>query len=194
MVVEPFYNILCAGEEKKPEFIGSRTLDAGDIIQSLSGWTVIGSSVVNEPSFRFPFGGDRSNFREKAAESQTAIQAMNSSLTDLSMKCEPRDANRGLYLLCAPPERMSVELVSDLSTALKRFAINAIIRSGDYPRAKKSLEVAVILSELTSVKRVTDFFNKAIIYIAARRKQRGRDYESRQLETSFGDIPSLLED
>jgi hypothetical protein len=42
LIVEPFYNLLCAGEEKKPKYIGSKLLDAGDIIQTLVGWTVIG--------------------------------------------------------------------------------------------------------------------------------------------------------
>ena len=32
LIAEPFYNLLCAGEETKPEYIGSRILDAGDII------------------------------------------------------------------------------------------------------------------------------------------------------------------
>jgi len=39
---ESFYNLLCAGEEKKPRYIGARMLDAGDIIQTLAGWTTIG--------------------------------------------------------------------------------------------------------------------------------------------------------
>ena len=42
MIVEPFYNLLCAGEEKRSKFIGAKTLDAGDIIQTLLGWTVLG--------------------------------------------------------------------------------------------------------------------------------------------------------
>ena len=43
LIVEPFYDLLCAGEEKNPKFIGAKTLDAGDIIQTLSGWSVLGS-------------------------------------------------------------------------------------------------------------------------------------------------------
>jgi len=41
-IVEPFYNILCSGEEKKSKHIGARMVDAGDIIQTLGGWSVIG--------------------------------------------------------------------------------------------------------------------------------------------------------
>ena len=42
MIVEPFYNLLCAGEEKKARRIGTKVLDAGDIMETLSGWTAIG--------------------------------------------------------------------------------------------------------------------------------------------------------
>ncbi|MFC1972351.1 cell division protein FtsZ, partial [Chloroflexota bacterium] len=41
-IVEPFYNVLCAGEEKKAKHIGAKMLDAGDIIETVSGWTAIG--------------------------------------------------------------------------------------------------------------------------------------------------------
>jgi len=49
LIVEPFYDILCAGEEKKAKHIGAKTLDAGDIIQTLSGWTVIGYGTSPKP-------------------------------------------------------------------------------------------------------------------------------------------------
>ncbi|MES0329715.1 MAG: cell division protein FtsZ, partial [Dehalococcoidales bacterium] len=42
LIAEPFYDLLSAGEEKKAKFIGAKTLDAGDIIQTISGWSVIG--------------------------------------------------------------------------------------------------------------------------------------------------------
>ncbi|GAI94081.1 unnamed protein product, partial [marine sediment metagenome] len=41
-IAAPFYNLLCAGEEKKHKYIGAKILDAGDIIQTVTGWTVIG--------------------------------------------------------------------------------------------------------------------------------------------------------
>jgi len=38
LIVAPFYNLLCAGEEKKAKYIASKMLDAGDIIQIQVGW------------------------------------------------------------------------------------------------------------------------------------------------------------
>ncbi len=191
MIAEPFYNVLCAGEEKKGKFIGAKILDAGDIKATVKGWTVIGYGSVRIPLVGLHFGRNR-DFRKKAIEGGEEIQAMNAALDNLSLKCNLKDANRALYLLCAPPQKMSVELIRELSTTLKAAATNAIIRSGDYPRVKRSLDVTIILSELTNVGKVADYFNKAILYIASRKKQRGKDFESQQLEASFKDIPSLL--
>jgi cell division GTPase FtsZ len=42
LIVDPFFSLLCASEEKKGEHIGISILDAGDIKQTLSGWTAIG--------------------------------------------------------------------------------------------------------------------------------------------------------
>jgi hypothetical protein len=49
MIAEPFYNMLCAGEEKKSKYIGAKLLDAGDIIQTVVGWTVIGYGKTDAP-------------------------------------------------------------------------------------------------------------------------------------------------
>ncbi len=190
-VVEPFYNLLCAGEEKKPKYIGSKMLDAGDIIQTLVGWTVIGYGKLQAPFFRFPFG--TSNFREKPSESQRGVQAMNDALSGLSLKCNPSDAKRALYLLSAPPEEMSMTLINEIGSSLKRIATEAIIRSGDYPREKRSLDVSLILSELVNVGKIMDYFTAAIHYISSSKKRwKGLEYEHRGIEEAFRDLPSLL--
>ena len=191
LVVEPFYNLLCAGEEKKPEYIGSRVMDAGDIIQTLSGWTAIGHGTMRKPLFKF-FEHRDGDFREKAAEAQDEIQAMNAALSDLSLKCNPTDAHRALYLLCAPHEKMGMSLFEQLSSALKNVAREAIIRSGDYPREKRSFDVTIILSELTNVGRINELFNKVILYIENKRKQKGIASEHGRMEDAFKDIPTLI--
>ena len=128
-VVEPFYNLLCAGEEKKPKYIGAKMLDAGDIIQTLSGWTVIGYGKSQIPLFRSPFGG--SHFREKTSNTHRGLQAMNDAINALSLKCDPTDAKKALYLLSGPPEEMNMSLINELGNSLKHIASEAVIRSGD---------------------------------------------------------------
>ncbi len=192
LLVKPFYNLLCAGEETKAENVGSRVVDAGDIIQTLSGWTVIGFGKSPIPKLKMPLREKR-DFRDKTAETAKGSQAMDEALGDLSLKCNPTDARKALYLLTAPPEEMSMDLINELSASLKNMATQAVIRSGDYPRGDRSLEVTVILSELVNSKKVVGYFNKTINYISmARRRRGGLEFEQKDIEESFRDIPSLL--
>jgi cell division GTPase FtsZ len=54
LIAEPFFSLLCAGEEKKPKHIGAKTLDAGDIIQTLAGWSAIGYGQMLKPIIPLP--------------------------------------------------------------------------------------------------------------------------------------------
>ncbi len=192
MVVKPFYNLLCAGEEISSEYIGSRVLDAGDIIQTLAGWTVIGYGEVKLPRFKL-LGEDKLHFRQKITETQKGVQAMDRAIGELSLKCNATDARRALYLLTAPPEEMNMDLVKELSVSLKNIATEAIIRVGDYPRAKGSLEITVILSDLINSRKVMEYFTKTIHYISITKRRRGGiEYEHIGIEEAFKDIPSLL--
>ena len=192
MVVKPFYNLLCAGEEVTSKYVGARVLDAGDIIQTLAGWTVIGYGEVRIPRIRLP-GEDKLHFRDKITVTQKGMQAMDKSIGDLSLRCDTTDARRALYLLTGPPEEMSMELINELSASLKNIATQAIIRSGDYPRGKGSLAVTVILSDLVNSRKVVEYFTKTISYISFTKMRRGEtEHEHRGIEEAFRDIPSLL--
>ena len=88
---------------------------------------------------------------------------------------------------------MTGDVIKQISSYLKRIAPEAIIRSGDYPRGKGSLDVTVILSELVSSGKVMDYFNKALKYTYLTKRRRGGiEYEHRGLEGDLSDIPSLL--
>ncbi len=66
-VVEPFYNLLCAGEETNQKYIGAKILDAGDIIQTLAGWTILGSGRSPTPPIGL-LSRERRDFRDKITE------------------------------------------------------------------------------------------------------------------------------
>jgi len=192
LVVKPFYNLLCAGEEITSKYIGSKVLDAGDIIQTLAGWSVIGYGEVKLPRIRF-LSEDKLHFREKATETLKGVQAMDKALGELSLRCNAADARRALYLLTGPPEEMNMDLIKELSASLKNMATEAIIRSGDYPREKGLLSVTVVLSDLVNSRKVTGYFSKTINYIALTKSRRGEtELEHRGIEEVFKDIPSLL--
>lgn len=192
MITEPFYNLLCAGEEKKHKYIGAKILDAGDIIQTLTGWTVIGYGKQPIP-FARQFLSRARDFRNKATEAQKGTQAMDEAVSGLSLKCNPVDSKRALYLVSAPAKEMNVDLIKELGTYLKALAPEAVIRSGDYPRERGLLDVTVILSELSDVEKVRSYFTKTLSLIAAlKKRQEGIESKYRGIEVTLKDIPSLL--
>jgi cell division GTPase FtsZ len=192
LIAEPFYNLLCAGEEKKHKYIGAKILDAGDIIQTVVGWTVIGYGKSNI-SFGRQLLTRTHDFRNKASEAQKGTQAMDEAISGLSLKCNPMDSKRALYLVSAPAKEMNVELIKELGTYLKTLAPEAVIRSGDYPRFGGTLDITVILSELSDVEKVRHYFTRTIGLIAAlKKRQEGAESKYRGMEITLKDIPSLL--
>ena len=192
LIAAPFYNLLCAGEEKKRKHIGARTLDAGDIMQTLVGWTVIGYGKTPLPLIRLPFEQKR-DFRKKSTETSQGIQAMDEAMSELSLTCNPRDANRALYLLAAPASEMNMELVKELGDYLRDIAPKAIIRNGDYPREKGVIDVTVMLSELDTVNKITNLYGESTTVIGdIQKKQVELACKLKDIEEAAKDIPSLL--
>ena len=192
-IVEPFYDLLCAGEEKKPKYIGAKVLDAGDIIQTLTGWTVLGVGKSDMPTFRFPFFRS-SNFRKKSTETHRGIKAMDEAISDLSLHCNAKDANKALYLVSAPQREMNMDLIKELGDYLRELAPNAVIRNGDYPRERGVMEVSVLLSGLNDVEKVRYYYNKSteLIPVYGQRKKEA-EYKLKGIDDAGKEIPSLLD-
>ena len=193
LIAEPFYNLLCAGEEKKEKHIGAKTLDAGDIIQTLSGWTVLGYGQTMLSIFESPFKWRRQHFRDKSTETFHGMRAMDAAISELSMKCNPQDANRAMYLITAPAKETNMDLIKELADHLRELAPKAVIRSGDYPRKRGKLDVTVILSELDTVEKVKSYYDRSSTLIPA---TQGRQEEIKdklkEIEDASKDIPTLL--
>jgi len=192
LIVEPFYDLLCAGEEKKSKYIGAKTLDAGDIIQTLTGWTAIGYGKSSAPTFNLPLP-KKSDFRTKSTEIHKGIQAMDEAMSELSMSCNPADASRALYLLSAPHKEMNMDLVKELGDYLRSTAPKATIRNGDYPRERTVVEVTLILSGLSDVEKIRNYYSKSTRLIPEfkRREEETAD-RLKSMEEVGKDIPSLL--
>ncbi len=192
LIAEPFYNILCAGEEKKTKYIGAKLLDAGDIMQTVVGWTVLGYGTTQLPLIRFP--GERiRDFRKKGSETQKGIATMDKAISELSLTCHPADSRRALYLISAPSREMSVDLVKELGDYLRSIAPQAIIRNGDYPRDRGALDVSVILSELSDVEKIRGYYTRSTSLIPEiKKRQEETEIKLKAIEDTSKDIPSLI--
>ena len=192
LIAEPFYDLLCAGEEHRAKNIGSRLLDAGDIGQTLGGWTVLGWGKSPLPVIRLPFERNR-NFRKKSTETHKGIQAMDQAISNLSLDCNPKDACSALYLLSAPTTEMNMNLVKELADYLSELAPGAVIRYGDYPRRDSALKITVILSQLKRVERVKEYYQKLSAALKEKkRRQEEIEAELKELIDASDTIPSIL--
>ena len=192
LIVEPFYDLLCAGEEKKAKYIAAKVLDAGDIIQTLTGWTVIGCGRSELPTLALPFTR-KSDFRSKSTETHKGIQAMDEAMSEMSLKCNPADASRALYLVTAPAKEMNMDLVKEIGDYLRSIAPTTTIRNGDYPREKGILEVIIILSGLSDVEKIREYYGRMTDLIPEfERRQQEIESRLQALDEVGKDIPSLL--
>ncbi|UCG53898.1 MAG: cell division protein FtsZ [Dehalococcoidia bacterium] len=192
LIVEPFFDMLCAGEEERRKNIGAKVLDAGDIIQTLCGWSAIGYGDIKLPLITFPTDWSR-NFYKRSTRTHKGIEAMDQALSEMSIDCDPQDAHRALFLLSAPSREMNMELVKELSDYLKSFAPQAIIRNGDYPREKGLLDVTVILSELSNVEKVRYYYEKSAKLVDEIKKRKKEQTKKAVLTEEAGkDVPTLL--
>ena len=161
IIIEPFYNLLCAGEEKKPRYIGSKLMDAGDIIQTVKGWTVLGHGK-SQLSLTRQLLKKSLNFKKKGAETDIGIKVMEEAIGDLSVKCNPSDAATALFLLSAPAREITMNLLEYLGHYMKNLATNAVIRSGDYPIGRGLISIDVILSQLGDVEKVQEIYEMSV--------------------------------
>jgi len=192
LIVEPFYDLLCAGEEKNRKRIGAKLLDAGDIIRTLGGWSVMGYGVSQLPVLRLPFARQY-NFRKKSTETHKGIQAMDQAISNLSLKCSPKDSASALYLLSAPTGEMTMGLVKELVDYLSEVAPGAIIRYGDYPRGESTLSITLILSQLNSVDKVMEYYDRIPELMQEKEwKQEEDEYKLGKMMNASKAVPSLF--
>jgi len=193
-IVEPWYDLMCAGEVTRYKHVGAKTLDAGDIMQSLDGWTAIGSGKTSIPrGFRFPWNVSRDNYKEKGQESLRAMQAMDAAVSELSVGISPEDAGRALYLLSAPGKDMTMDIAKGLGDYLREMAENAVIRAGDFPRGGEDVAVTIIFSQLAFVQKVRDYYDRASAF-AVTQKERVKETTGRlrDMEDAAKSLPSLI--
>jgi len=189
-IVDPFYDLLCAGEETKRKFIGAKTLDAGDIKQTLTGWTCMGFGRVDVPVFNFPFG--KSGFTARNRQIAKGVQAMEQALANLSLACNTADAARALFLVSGPAGEMNMEIVKEIGVRLRKIAPQATIRNGDYPREKDVIDVHIIFSALSRLVKIREYYVKSSDLIKEyQRRREDREHDQREMGDLGKEIPVL---
>ncbi len=191
-IAEPFYDLMCAGEVTKVKHVGAKVVDAGDIMQTLEGWTAIGVGRTDLPALRLPWASTR-QFRAKTDETLKGVQTMDAAISELSVTCNPRDAGKAMYLLAAPGKDMTIDIVKGLGDYLRELTDGAIIRGGDFPGEKNAMDVTVILSQLANVQAIREYYERAGTIVASQ-KQRSKDTltQLKDLDEIGKQLPNLM--
>jgi cell division GTPase FtsZ len=191
-IAEPFYDLLCAGEVTKVKHVGAKVVDAGDIMQTLEGWTAIGVGRSEVPTLRLPWRSTR-QFRAKTDETLKGVQTMDAAISELSVTCNPRDAGKAMYLLAAPHRDMTIDIVKGLGDYLRELTDGAIIRGGDFPGERSSIDVTVILSQLANVQAIREYYERAGTIVASQ-KQRAKETQTqlKDLDEIGKQLPTLM--
>jgi cell division GTPase FtsZ len=192
LIVEPFFDLLCAGEEKKYRHIGAKVMDAGDIIQTLCGWTAIGYGEVKLPLITLPSDWSGS-FNKRGEKSFKGLEAMDEAIKELSIECDTQEAGRALFLISSPGKEMDMNLIKELGDHLRGLAPQAVIRNGDYPREKGLLDITVILSEMADVAKIRSYYTKASELAQSIKQRQGeREIKANLVQEAGKDVPTLL--
>ncbi len=153
-----FYDLLCAGEEKKQKYVGSKVVDAGDIKQSLEGISTIGRGVVDLSTF---YSLRKSHYREAVKESVGTAGALDKAVNNLCLRINMEDARRVLALVCAPKDVITLTALGEISSFLQEKSPESVVRIGDYPQRGKEISVTLIISKLTKAPRMENIFLRA---------------------------------
>jgi len=160
-IVEPYYDLLCATETLDPKFAGARHIGIGDMLQTLSGFTAIGtgktSFSVNRSLFK-----SMPNFQEKGSETQKTMEAMNLALGRLSIDLKLEDSRKALYLLSIPAQGANLDMVKVMGNRLREMTNNALIRGGDFYGARDHAQVTLLFSDLAYVDCVKKYYDRAV--------------------------------
>ena len=192
MVTDPFFNLLCAGEEKKVRHIGAKVVDAGDIIQTLSGFSAIGYGRTQVDYFNLPLV-TQPDFHARNARSYRGIQAMDQAISELSISCDMSEVSRTIYLLSGPQVEMTPGMMQELGQYLRANCPRATLRSGDYPREKSILDVSVIISGIAGLEQIKSYYLRAANIVPGFKERRESTGQwQKEIDDAGQDLPSLL--
>jgi len=154
-MVKNFYDLFCAGEEKRQKYIGSKVIDAGDIRQSLASISAVGRGGISLSTI---YGWKNESFRQGVKESVTAAGALAQAENNLSLRIELKDARRILVLVTAPKNVLTLGLLEEIFSYLQDKSPEAVVRIGDYPHVGNEFSISLIVSELTKVPRLENIY------------------------------------
>jgi cell division GTPase FtsZ len=191
IIAGSFFDMLCSGEERNKRRIGAKTMDTGDIMATLKGWSIIGCGRTPLSAFNLPFFN--SHFVKQSNRNQRGLKTLDEALSDLSCECQFQDVGRSFYLISGPSRELGTDLDFEVSEALRELMPQATIRNGDYPTERASLGVNIMLSDLANVEKVREYYSQSAALMSAFEQRASMNQvRLREMEEEAKSLPNLL--
>jgi len=189
-IARNFYDLCCAGEERKQKYIGSKVIDAGDIKESLEGISSIGRGVIYLPTFYL--WKREKNFRKERKQRSLLATALKKARNNLSLRIEMTDARKILLLVTAPRNIITLTNLEEIAASLQNESPKSVIRIGDYPRRAREISMTLVASKLTRVVRMEKLYHQAEdLFKKQEEIYREAEDKIKQLQEAAKNLPTL---
>lgn len=184
-----FYDLCCAGEERKRKYLGNKVIDAGDVEESLEGICTIGRGGVDLSTF-YPLRKEEA--REAGKQRVSLATALQKSQNNLSLPIELQDARKILVLVTAPKNIITLNGLQEIATFLQNESPKSVVRIGDYPRRAREVSVTLIAAKLTKIARVEKLYLQAEdLFKKQAEIHREAEDQIKQLRETSKNLPTL---
>ncbi|WP_309492811.1 tubulin/FtsZ family protein [Candidatus Hecatella orcuttiae] len=161
MIVRIFPLVLGAGEVKTPAMVGSKVVDASDILNSLKGFTVFGYSEASARrgflAFKKKGKFDQLNPKDKCRS------VLQDAVTRLSTDCVLGSAEKALLMLAGPPSELSKDGFDEAVRWYEANLKGAEVRGGDFPLPKSDKVMGIVfLSGIYDIPRIRELMDAGI--------------------------------
>jgi len=188
-IAKNFYDLCCAGEERKRKYLGSKVIDGGDIKESLEGICTMGRGLVELSTF-YPW--KKEGLQEPEKQCISLATALQKAQNNLSLRIEMQDTRKILVLVTAPKNIITLTSLQEIAAYLQNESPKSVVRIGDYPRRAKEVSVSLIAAKLTKVPRVRRLYLRAKdLFKKQAEIDREAEDQIRQLEESSKNLPTL---
>lgn len=160
-LLRPMFSLLGAGEAKKDK-VGVKVVDAGDIMASWQGLSVLGYSFSKAKDFgdkvRAIFHNRDSIDMLDPTVNLYTVAAKALSAGALSARCLPKEAQKGLLLFVGPRSEINIEGYTRARQMLEEAIGRHEVRGGDFPIDRLGdLRAIVLLSGFSDLPRLREF-------------------------------------
>ncbi len=160
-LTKPIPIMLGAGEAPSRSKVGVKVVDASDIINSFTGYAVMGYSELKIPGIKDKFPLFRRTSMDQLSPTLRCVTVIkNAASGGLSAKCKLDTVKKAMMLIAGPQKEINVEGFSRARNWLEEQTKTMEIRGGDYPVGGNHIHGIVLFSGMEDLPRLKELREK----------------------------------